>query len=38
MRAVITRSWFETDLDYKPWILDPQIEKLPSLVHKLYTI
>ena len=22
-RAIITRSWFETALDYKPWILVP---------------
>ena len=22
-RAIITRSWFETTLDYKPWILGP---------------
>ena len=22
-RAIITRSWFETALDYEPWILGP---------------
>ena len=34
MRAIKTRSWFETALDYKPWILDTNIEKLPFLVHE----
>ena len=33
-RAIITRSWSETALDYKPRILDPKIEELPCLVHK----
>ena len=28
MRAIITRSWFETALNYKPPILDLRIEKL----------
>ena len=31
----ITRSYFETALNYKPWILDPKIEEFPCLVHKL---
>ena len=30
--AIITRYWFETALDYKPWILGKQIEELPCLV------
>ena len=30
-----TQFWFETALDYKPQILDPQIEEFPCLVHKL---
>ena len=34
-RANITCSWFETALDYKPQILDPEIEEFPCLVHKL---
>ena len=34
-RAIITRSWFETALNYKPRILDPKIEEFPCLVHKL---
>ena len=29
MRAIITRSWFETALNYKPPILDLRIEELP---------
>ena len=33
--VIITLSWFETTLDYKPWILDPEIEEFPCLVHKL---
>ena len=33
--AIITGSWFETALDYKPRILDPKIEEFPCLVHKL---
>ena len=35
MRAIITHSWFEAVLDYKPRILDPKIEGFPCLVHKL---
>ena len=35
-RAIITHSWFETALDYKPQILDPKIEEFPCLVHKLF--
>ena len=35
MHAIITRSWFETTLDYKLWILDPKIEEFPCLVHEL---
>ena len=27
--AIITRSWFETALNFKPWILDPKIEEFP---------
>ena len=34
-RAIITCSWFETALNYKPRILDPKIEEFPCLVHKL---
>jgi len=34
-RAIITRSWFETALDYKPRILEPKIEEFSCLVHKL---
>ena len=34
-KAIITRSWFETALNYKLWILDPKIEEFPFLVHKL---
>ena len=34
-RATITRSWFETALNYKPRILDQKIEEFPCLVHKL---
>ena len=33
-RAIITRSWFETALDYKLQNLDPKIEEFPCLVHK----
>ena len=33
--AIITRSWFETSLDYKPRILHPKIEEFPCLVHEL---
>ena len=32
-RAIITHSWFETTLDYKPRILCPKIEEFPCLVH-----
>ena len=32
---IITHSWFETALNYKPRILDPKIEKFPCLVHKM---
>ena len=28
-RAIITRSWFETALNYKPRILDSKNEELP---------
>ena len=38
MRAIITRSWFETGLDYNPRILGPKIEEFPCLVHKLSVI
>ena len=31
-RAIIARSWFETALDYKPWILDPKIGEISCLV------
>ena len=37
-RAIITRSWFETVLDYKPRILGPKIEEFPCLVHNLFVI
>ena len=37
-RAIITGSWFETTLDYKPQILGPKIEEFPCLVHKLCVI
>ena len=36
--AIITRSWFETALDYKPRFLGPKIEEFPILVHKLSVI
>ena len=29
MRDIITRSWFETAINYKPRILDLKIEELP---------
>ena len=32
---IVTRSWFETSLEYKPQILDQKIEEFPYLVHKL---
>ena len=35
MRTNITRSWFETILDYKPRILHPKIEEFLCLVYKL---
>ena len=34
-RATKSRSWFETALNYKPRILDPENEEFPCLVHKL---
>ena len=34
-RAIITRSWFETALVYKPQILASKIEEFHCLVHKL---
>ena len=34
-RTIITRSWFESALDYNPRILDPKIEEFHCLVHKL---
>ena len=37
-RAIITRYWFETALDYKPWILGKQIKELPCLVYTLSVI
>ena len=37
-RAIITRSRFETALDYKPRILGQAIEEFPRLVHKLSVI
>ena len=36
--ATITRSLFETALNYKPRILDQKIEEFPCLVHKLSVI
>ena len=33
--AIITHSWFETALDYKPRILGPNIKGFPFIVHKL---
>ena len=36
--AFITRSWFETALDYKPRFLGSKIEEYPCLVHKLSVI
>ena len=38
MHAIMTRSLFETTLDYKPQILGPKIEEFPSLVQKLSVI
>ena len=35
--AIITRSWFETALDYKPRILGPKIEGFLCLVKVIYT-
>ena len=35
-RTISNRSWFEDALDYKPRILDPNIEEFPCLVHKLF--
>ena len=37
-RAIITRSWFETSLDYIPRLLGPKIEEFTFLVHKLSVI
>ena len=33
-RAIITLSYFETTVNYKPWILDPKIEEFLCLLHK----
>ena len=33
-RAIKTRSWYETSLDYKPQILGSKIEEFPFLVYK----
>ena len=33
-RAIITRSWFETALNYKPRIFDPKMDEFPCLAHK----
>ena len=38
MRAIITRSWFETSFNYKPRILEQKIKEFPFLVHKLSVI
>ena len=38
MRAIITRSWFETSLDYTPRLLGPKLEEFTLLVHKLSVI
>ena len=38
MRAIITRSLFETASDYLPRILGPKIAEFPCLVHKLSLI
>ena len=35
-QAIITRSCFETSLDYQLWILDPKTEELTCLVHNLF--
>ena len=37
-RAITTRSWFETALNYEPQILDSEIKEFPCLVHKLSAI
>ena len=37
-RVIITRSWFETALDYKPRILGPKKDEFYCLVHKLSVI
>ena len=37
-RAIITRSRFETALEYEPRILGSKIEEFPFLVHKLSII
>ena len=36
--AIITGSWFETALNYKPQILGSKIEEFPYLVHELSVI
>ena len=33
-RIIMIRSWFETILDFKPRILDPNVEEFSCLVHK----
>ena len=38
MRAIITRSWFETAFNYKPRILEQKIKEFPVLVYKLSVI
>ena len=38
MHAIISRSWFEAALVYKPRILSLKNEKFPFLVHKLSAI
>ena len=38
LAPIITRSRFETVLDYKPWILGSKIEEFPCLVYKLFLI
>ena len=34
-RVIITRSWFETAFDCKPWSFGSKIENFPYLAHKL---
>ena len=38
LAPIITRSRFETVLDYKPWILGSKIEEFTCLVHKMSVI